>query len=269
MPDNYRVRLLALVAMLVLSAGWSGTASAQASDKLQVSARLGVGVAPTYEGSNDYQAVPLWLLRADNLYAPDTYVKLANTTLTSNLLPNTNFRLGPMVQYIPTRDNVSDSAVNDFKHVDASLMLGGLIGYDFKLSDRQVIGVEFQGRQDVESSNGYLLTLLGRYQTPLPAGLYFTGELSSTYASSDYMESYFGVSAANAARSGLDQFNADSGIKDAKLSLNLDYALFDAVSLGFAASYSRLFNDAKDSPIVSDRGDENQFFAGTTLGYRF
>ncbi len=111
-----------------------------------------------------------------------------------------------MVQYILKRDNVSDSVVNRMQHVDASLMVGGLIGYDFKLSDRQVLGVEFQGRQDVESGNGYLLTLLGRYQAPLLADLTFNGELSSTYASSDYMESYFGVGAADAARSGLDQF---------------------------------------------------------------
>jgi MipA family protein len=269
MQEMYRVRLLVVVATLVLAAGWSATASAQASDKLQVAAKLGLGVAPTYEGSDDYEGVPLWVLRADNLYAPDTYVQLRNTTLTSNLLPNTNFRLGPMVQYIPTRDNVSDSVVNRMQHVDASLMVGGLIGYDFKLSDRQMLGVEFQGRQDVESGNGYLLTLLGRYRAPLLTALTFNGELSSTYASSDYMESYFGVSAANAARSGLDQFNADSGIKDVTLNLGLDYALFDGFSLGFSAAYSRLLNDAKDSPIVSDRGDENQFFAGLTAGYRF
>ncbi len=94
MQGMSRVRLLVVAATLVLGAGWSGAASAQASDKLQLAAKLGLGVAPTYEGSDDYHAVPLWVLRAANLYAPDTYVQLKNTTLTSNLLPNTNFRLG-------------------------------------------------------------------------------------------------------------------------------------------------------------------------------
>lgn len=259
----------ALAVVLMLGLAWPGAASAQGSSQMQVSVKLGAGVAPRYEGADDYGAVPLWDIRVGNLYHPDTYVRLRGTTLTSNLLGDSNWRLGPMLQYIPNRGNVGDSVVNRLQHVDASALLGGLIGYDFKLGDRRVLGLEFQGRQDIAEDQGFLLTWLARYATPLLQSLTFGGELSTTYASSDYMDAYFGVDSTNATRSGLDQFNADAGIKDATLRLSLDYQLSDAWSLGFITSYSRLFNDAKDSPLVDNRGNENQFVAGFLAGYRF
>ena len=133
-----------------------------------------------------------------------------------------------------------------------------------------MIGLEFQGRQDVSSNDqGYLLTLLGRYVAPFLQKWTFASELSSTYASSDYMDAYFGVSGRNAQRSGLDQFTADAGIKDVTLRLGVEYALFANLSLGVGVGYSRLFNDAKDSPIVEDRGDDNQAYGGLTVGYKF
>lgn len=268
------MRNMNTLAVVVATAGLvlvatPGTAAAQESNKLDISAKLGVGVTPRYEGADDYEGVPIWNLRIGNLYHPDTYVQLANFTLTSNLLANNNWRLGPLVQYIPNRGNVGDSVVNRLEHVDSSLLLGGLLGYDFKLGPRRVFGLEFQARQDVKESQGFLLTWLARYRAPLLQNLTFAGDLSTTYASSDYMDAYFGVSGRDAARSGLDQFDADSGIKDLTLNLGLDYQLSDAWSLGFVTRYSRLFNDAKDSPLVDDRGDENQFFGGFLVGYQF
>jgi outer membrane protein len=236
---------------------------------LQVSVRAGVGVAPRYEGSDDYQATPLWDLRVGNLYHPDTYVRLRNLTATSNLLPDNNWRLGPVLQYIDNRGSVGDSVVNRLEHVDESVLLGGLIGYDFKLAERQVLGLEFQGRQDVANDHGFLLTWLARYATPLLSFLGFSGELSTTYASKDYMKAYFGVDARNSQQSGLKQFDADAGIKDLTLRLGLDYPVFERASITFVTSYSRLFGDAKDSPLTDKRGDPNQFFGGVLAGYSF
>src|SRR3954447_4189675 len=64
---------------------------------------LGAAVAPDYEGSDDYKAVPLWNLRVGNLYHPDTYVQLLGPTLKSNFLPSDHWRLGVSGRYIPER----------------------------------------------------------------------------------------------------------------------------------------------------------------------
>src|SRR3954462_3277897 len=47
-------------------------AEAGAGDRTVYTLGLGVALAPDYEGSDDYRAVPLWNLRAGNLYHPDT-----------------------------------------------------------------------------------------------------------------------------------------------------------------------------------------------------
>src|SRR5687767_8729919 len=37
---------------------------------------LGAGAVPEYQGGDDYHAVPLWNVRAQKLYHPDTYAQL-------------------------------------------------------------------------------------------------------------------------------------------------------------------------------------------------
>ena len=79
------------------------------------------------------------------------------------------------------------------------------------------------------------------------------------------MSSYFGIDAADAARSGLDQYSADEGFKDVSFG-GAAYRLFDGGASRLAI-YTRLIDDAADSPVVDDVGDENQFFAGALVNY--
>lgn len=93
--------------------------------------------------------------------------------------------------------------------------------------------------------------------------------VGSTWASEDYMSSYFGIDSADAARSGLDRFNADEGFKDVSLGGALNYRFLERWSVTALATYARLLGDAEDSPVVDDVGGANQFFAGALINYRF
>ena len=75
--------------------------------------------------------------------------------------------------------------------------------------------------------------------------------------------------ASEAARSDLDEYDADSGIKNAMVTGTVSYRFAEAWSLTGIAAYSRLFKQAADSPIVDDEGDENQFLAGVLVNYSF
>ena len=83
------------------------------------------------------------------------------------------------------------------------------------------------------------------------------------------MSSYFGVSAGDAAQSGLDQFDADEGFKDVALSVSYTYAFGERWSVTGVSRYARLLDDAEDSPVVDDRGDANQFLAGLLANFTF
>jgi MipA family protein len=229
----------------------------------------GAGAAPDYEGSDDYQFVPLWNLRAGNLYHPKTYVQVIGPRLRSNFLPSDHWRLGLAGQFIRERDDVENNQVDDLEKVDPSVMLGAIGGYDFFADPRQDLALELEARQDVANDNGFLATVRGVYNGRVSESWLLNGFVSSTWADEDYMSSYFGIDAADAARSGLDEFSADEGFKDVTFGGGVSYRLFDRWSVSAIATYARLIDDAADSPVVDDVGNENQFFAGALVNYTF
>ena len=230
---------------------------------------LGAAFAPDYEGSNDYQPVPLWNLRAGNLYHPETYVQVLGPVLRSNFLPSDHWRLGVSGRYIPERDHVEDDIVDEFDSVDASFLLGVMAGYDFIAGRQQDLGIMLDVKQDVAGDNGFLGTLQGFYGAALSKRSRLGLGIETTWASEDYMSSYFGVSASDAAQSGLNQFDADEGLKDVAVSASLTYAFGKRWSVTGVGRYARLLNDAEDSPIVDDRGDANQFVVGLLANFTF
>jgi MipA family protein len=229
----------------------------------------GAGMAPDYEGSEDYEFVPLWNLRVGNLYHPNTFVQVLGPRLRSNFLPSDHWRLGVSGQFIKERDDVEDDQVDDLEKVDPSLLLGVMGGYDFFADPREQLALEVDARQDVANDNGFLASVRALYGRPFADNWRFDVAVSSTWADEDYMSSYFGVDAGDAARSGLDEFSADEGFKDVTFGGGVTYRLFERFSVSALASYALLIDDAADSPVVDDAGDENQFFAGALVNYTF
>jgi outer membrane protein len=229
----------------------------------------GAGMAPDYEGSDDYEFVPLWNLRAGNLYHPNTFVQVLGPRLRSNFLPSDHWRLGLSGQFIRERDDVDNNQVDDLEKVDPSVMLGAMGGYDFFADPREHLMLEVDVRQDVANDNGFLASVRGLYGRPFADGWRFDAVVGSTWASDDYMSSYFGIDGADAARSGLDQFSADEGFKDVSVAGALSYRFFERWSVTALVSYTRLLDDAADSPVVDDVGNENQFFTGALVNYTF
>ena len=93
--------------------------------------------------------------------------------------------------------------------------------------------------------------------------------VSATWGGEDYMGNRFSINAGGAARSGLDEYDADSGFKNALVTGTATYRFAEAWSLTGIVAYSRLFSEAADSPIVDDEGDENQFLGGLLVNYSF
>jgi outer membrane protein len=232
---------------------------------------LGAGPAatPDYEGSEDYEAVPFWTLRAGNLYHPETYVQVIGARLFSNFLPDDHWRLGIAGQFIRERNDVENNQVDELKSVDPSVMLGLIGGYDFLAGLGADLMLEVEGRQDVANDNGFLGTIRGRYGRRLTERWRIDTLVGTTWASEDYMSSYFSIDAGDAARSGLDQFSADEGFKEVAFGGSLSYRFLERWSASVTGLYTRLIEDAEESPVVDDVGDENQLFGGFLINYRF
>lgn len=231
--------------------------------KITTKIGLGVGVIPDYEGSNDYTAVPVPFARIDS--NTGQYIGLLGTTIRANALTSKMWSLGPVLRYRAERDDVEDKQVDDLRKVDGALEVGAFAGIKI---DQWTAMIE--AAQDIaDGHEGMLVTLVAGYSMPLDTGLMLSINASTTYASDDYMDAYFGIDKINAARSGLDVFKADSSIKDYGVRVGLDYVLNKDWSFIGALGYKRLVGDAKDSPVVDDEGDANQYLGGIVAVYNF
>lgn len=224
---------------------------------------LGAAVVPDYEGSDDYEAAPVPY--AEVSWDNGMYVELMGNRLKANLVPDSQFKAGPMFRYRRSRGSVDDDKVDDMKNVPAAKELGAFGAMEI---DRWVFSMD--AVQDVGSGHeGWLATFSGRYRWPLgQRWLMFLGA-SSTYASDDYMDAYFGVNGRDAARSGLKQYKADAGFKDVSFDVGANYVMTERWSVRGLVRYTRLLGDAADSPVTDDRGSENQFLGGFLVVYSF
>ncbi len=263
------VRILAFVAVFCL-----GSVSLGQAQDLDLTAGeegaargsligLGVGYAPDYEGSEDYEPVPL--LRAAYTMKNGMSFTFFGNTLRFNLVPDGAWNAGLIARYRPERDDVDNDRVDRMKKVDDALELGGFAAYRI---DSWMFSLALLG--DVaDAHDGYLVELGTSYIYSLSADSNMTLFVSANYADDDYMDTYFGVSAADSVRSGLQTFNADSGFKDVGLGLLYETEFSRHWNLLAGFKYSRLLGDAADSPLVDDEGSENQLLVGAVVGYLF
>lgn len=256
-------RILGVLMAGVLIFTLSGAVSAQVAVE---SAYVGLGpvVFPDYEGSEDYAlfVAPLANVKWDN----HMYINLQATQAWASVIPSATWIGGPVVQFIPKRgSNVDNSAVSDLDTVDASLMTGGFFGFQVGHWTAML-----EAMWDVASGNkGAIARLRFDYLVPISEKVSMKFRFFSTYAESDYMDAYFTIDRKDSEKSGLDEFNADSGIKDLGGTFFVSYSPWQKWDIVCAGQYTRLFYDAKNSPVTDDVGSANQFLGGIFAIYNF
>jgi outer membrane protein len=257
---RHLVLVTLVVGMFVISLIASQSVKAQDTN---LAVGLGIGVAPDYEGSEDYQAVPLPYVQVR--WSNHMSLNWLGNKVKANLIPSPIWRGGVVGEYIAERDDVDNNRVDDLKDVDSSIMLGGFLGFEY-----QNWSADIEAMVDVADGNdGNLIRLNAGYRIPIDRTWNLSLGAFTTWADDDYMEAYFKISGADSSRSGLSRFNADSGFKDVGLNLAASFKPWRHWGLMGLISYKRLLNDAKDSPVVDDEGDENQLVGGILVTYSF
>jgi len=215
------------------------------------------GVTPEYEGSDDYEfgigpnIAGSW---RDILF-------FKGKTFGANLIREKNLKAGPILSWSGGRDEDDNDKLEGLGDVDSSIEAGGFVSYR-----KKPLRFKLEARHDVNSGHeGGLVELSGGTTLPFTKPRVFVA-LGTTWASDDYMESFFGVDSKQSAESGLKKYKAESGIKDINLSVTAGYSITNRWRLGGKVEYKRLLGDAADSPIVQDK---NQFLAGIGISYHF
>ncbi|MBK8175879.1 MAG: MipA/OmpV family protein [Rhodospirillales bacterium] len=238
---------------------------------------LGFGLSPDYEGSDVYKygAVPFARFSYQEY---QQYLQLGpnpgSRTYQAriNVLPYEGIEMGPMIDYRPGRKHVGNKAVRSLPNVDNGYELGGFANYWLPLPGDvlQSIGLGFSGAADASGAyDGWWVQPALSYKVALGDGVSLNSRVFSDYANDDYMSTYFGIDANQAAKSGLKQKNADADFKDVGLTLGVNWQFADHWFTGASGTYERMLGDAASSPVTRNEGNKNQGFGGVYVGYKF
>ncbi|MDP1605692.1 MAG: MipA/OmpV family protein [Rhodocyclaceae bacterium] len=233
---------------------------------LHGSVGLGVGVRPEYEGAKDRKTA---LMPNINLFYGDTLF-LTNMTAGANLFKHStaqglNITAGPLLALRRGRDQDDNDALRGLGDIDPALDAGGFVRFR-----KQGWQASVDVRQNLTNTDqGATVNFSAGYGMPLSPRLRLRTNLDTTWASADYMKTFFGIDALQSAQSGIAQYAAGSGFKHVGASLMADYSI-NREWAGFASlRYKRLLGDAAASPIVANLGDKDQVSASIGIKYRF
>ncbi|WP_086607206.1 MipA/OmpV family protein [Erythrobacter donghaensis] len=245
---------------------------------------LGVGMVPSYAGSDDYIAFPLPLIvgRVGGVgispNGPGFVLDLNSAKPSFAPRKGPRVAFGPAFRFRNDRNNrIRDEVVARAGKLDAALEVGGNVAVAFpnvvKPFDQLSLGV--QTRWDVLGAHGGMIVEPQiSYRAPVGRSFALQVQASAEFVDDSFADYYFSVSPAQATATGLPQFRAGGGLNRIGTVAILTYDL-DGKPLngGWAITgiggMSRLLGDAADTPYTATRGDPNQFILGLGLAYTF
>ena len=234
---------------------------------------LGIGGVPDYQGSDDYEAGIAPFGRY--YFSGERYINLLGPQLSLNLMDDEVWQFGPMLMYRFGRDDdVDDSVVKQMREIDDTIEAGAFLAASYKLNPvdpRERIIVSADILADIgDEHEGWISTFGIKYWVPLSQMIVMHVGGGFSYASDDYVDTYYGVNGSDIAlfpSLGGTAYDADGGINDVRATIGALVHLSPSWHLGVGARYQRLLGDAEDSPVVNERGDANQWVFGVGLGY--
>jgi len=185
-----------------------------------------------------------------------------------NLLDVPNWEFGPMLSYRFGRKDVKDPVVNALPPIDGGLEAGVFAGYHY-VNTRDIpwrlrvgVGVLTAVSGDATGSH---VTPYGSFWVPLSPTVFVGVGGGFTWSSDSFMRQRFGVSPAVA--DGLPAYSPNGGVRQFYAWPAVMVRLNPRWFVGGGAFYQRLTGDASNSPIVTQRGDRNQWSVGAGIGY--
>lgn len=242
---------------------------------------LAVGAFPDYQGSDDFSAVGLPLvdirqenflfIRGASVNPNDGHGSIGWNALNFGYAEHGkrkfSLSLGPMIRFNVGRDEDDNSALSGLGDIDDSIGGGGFIE---ARAGNWSADVSAASQDAGDAGDGLLVAFRSSYTAQISERLSVAPAVVTSWGDDDYMQGFYGVNSAQAARSGLTQFSAESGFKDVGFQIGTTYSLSENFLINGQIGYQRLLNDAADSPIVdNNNGSRDQFRALLGVAYHF
>lgn len=260
------------------------TARAQDADRDEnrdsIGVAAGVAYGPSYEGSDDYRALPSLQARGSiSGYAFTTRgLQLEVDAIREEPGDRIDISFGPVLGVRLNRvSGIKDRHVRALGKKDVAVELGAYAGIARRgvlTSDFDSLALRVSYVADVAGAHGsYIISPAVEYFMPLSRATAIGASLSTDYVGDGYARYYYSVDAPGAAASGLSEFNAKGGFRNVSLGMigiqSLSGDLRKGWSLFAIGNYGRLLGDFKRSPVTSAAGSANQWFGALGAAYTF
>nr|WP_240039482.1 MipA/OmpV family protein [Achromobacter aloeverae] len=248
------------MASAVLGGACAG--AAQAQEQATNGIGLGVGVVPVYEGSREYHALPVPLFNYHS----------GNFFITPRMgLP----AMGLKTSLAPDLDAGVFLGLNLGRKADDADRTKGLDDIKFHAAygtyvewhpGRYSLGAGY--KQAARNGYGGTLELRASYAAIKTEQNTVRVGVSTEWADHDTMQTWFGVTSSQAARSreGLSTYSPSSGFKSAALFTTWSYRINASWSTVSTIGVHTLLGDARDSPLTERK---TNLFGSVGVMYRF
>lgn len=221
-------------------------------------------VAPRFEGSDSY------LLRVAPVVSlgkagKDTPFSSRNDNISFALLNKGSFRAGAVGKLLFERN---DNDAWQLKGLDR-VKFGGELGVFAEYYATGWLRVRGEVRQGIEAHTGVVADLAVDAFTDLTPTIRVSGGPRVSFASQDYFQAYYGVTASESVASGLSEYDPGSGVRAVGVGGAINWQATDRIGASLFGEYARLTGPAADSSLVKERGSPNQFMIGISTTYRF
>jgi outer membrane protein len=238
-------RKSALSLSLMALAGFCLATDARAQKPPQDGGRVGLAAIGSYEYVGSDETRNAWLPVFDYEWANGWFAGVNGVG--HQWTSGDSLKYGVKLGYDSGREESRSTALKGLGNVDASAEVGGFVQYALGKGFAAKTGVRVGSGVD---NKGALWDVGVDYGTALGANWRLGAGLSATYANSDYLQSYFGVTAKQALASGYRVYTPSAGLRDVAVKVSLTYMVTPTVALTGVVSNSTLMGDAKDAPMV-------------------
>ena len=223
---------------------------------------VGPAYRPEYLGSEKNELGIFGDFRID--YADRFFLGLRDG-LGMNMINQPQIKAGPRLVYRFGRDKEDSAVLSQLETIDNSVEIGFFMSYVWEQWE-----ANFTIDKDISNAHDGMLAETGlAYSMEVSPQLTVRFGPSLTWGNQSYMRKFYGITAAQSAASGLTAYEPKSSFRDLTLGVSGDYKIDNEWSLAFEAKLIKLLEDAADSPLVNDVGDDLQVYLGAGAKYTF
>lgn len=256
-----------LIAFLLTNTYADDTASGPVTtDGWNVTVGMGVASGSKYPGSDEQKTLvmPTFGANYGRFFVGMTPGINAPLGAGLFLVQDTHWHLGVGLglPFMKARKESDSTHLRGLGDIDGTALASAFASYDTPwFGIQSSVTTDVAGRdQGTRISLGFE----GRY--PLTERLHLAAGPGITWGDSTYTQTFFGVTAAQSANSGLPIYTPNGGINSIRFSAGIHYRLTPNWDLGANTSVSSLRGDAADSPITLKK-TQTQF--SLFAAYRF